>query len=72
MTDNNRLMTSAALLKNSIFIKEKFQSKKGKAQMKELEKCKNPELSLSSMRQMVLEIFQFKFRNWSKIDVAIL
>ena len=39
--------------------------------MKKHEKCKNNELSLTSMRQIVLEIFHFKVRNLSKKDVAI-
>ena len=40
--------------------------------MKELEKCQKNEPSLTSMRHMVLEISHFKFRNLSKMDVAIL
>ena len=46
--------------------------KKSLAQMKEREKCKENELSLISMRQMVLEISHFKVRNLSKMDVAVL
>ena len=40
--------------------------------MKEREKCKTNEPSPTSMRQMVLEIFQFKVRNLDKMDIAIL
>ena len=46
--------------------------KKSLAQMKEREKCKKNESSLTSMRQMVLEISHFKVRNLSNMDVAIL
>ena len=35
-------------------------------------KMQNNEPSLTSMRQMVLEILDFKFKNLSKMDVAIL
>ena len=42
------------------------------AQMKESEKWKKKEPSLTSMRQMVLEISHPKVRNLSKVDVAIL
>ena len=41
--------------------------------MKEREKCKKEnEPSPTSMRQMVLEMFHFKVRNLSNMDVAIL
>ena len=40
--------------------------------MKEREKCKKNEPSLTSMRQMVLEISQPKVRNLSKMEVTIL
>ena len=40
--------------------------------MKEREKRKKNEPSLTSMRQMVLEIFYFKVRNLGKMDIAIL
>ena len=39
--------------------------------MKEPEKCKKNELSLTSMRQMVLEIPHFEVRNLSNMDIAI-
>ena len=42
------------------------------AQMKECEEYKKNEPSLTSMRQMGLEISHFKVRNLSKMDVAIL
>ena len=42
------------------------------AQMKEHEKCKKIEPSLTLMCQMVLEISHFKVRTLSKMDVAIL
>ena len=41
--------------------------------MKEREKCKKKhEPSPTSMRQMALEIFHFKVRNFGKMDIAIL
>ena len=40
--------------------------------MKEREKCKKNEPSLTSIRQMVLEISHSKGRNLSKMEVAIL
>ena len=42
----------------------------GLAQMKECEKCKKNEPSLTSMRQMVLQISHLKVKNLSKMDVA--
>ena len=39
--------------------------------MKEREKCKKNEPSQTSMRPMVLEIFHFKVRNLSNMDIAI-
>ena len=38
--------------------------------MKEREKCKKNEPSPTSMRSVVLEIFHFKVRNLSNMDVA--
>ena len=46
--------------------------KKSLAQMKERGKCNKKEPSPTSMRQMVLEIFHFKVRNLSNMDIAIL
>ena len=54
------------------YLKGNLRSKKGFAQMKEREKCKKKEPSLTLMCQMVLEISHFKVRNLSKIDVDIL
>ena len=45
--------------------------KKSSGQMKECENAKRA-MSPTSMYQMVLEIFHFKFRNLSNMDVAIL
>ena len=39
--------------------------------MKEGEKCQKNEPSLTSMRQMVLEIFHSKVSSLSKMDIAI-
>ena len=55
-----------------VVIKGNFRSKKSYAQMKEREKCKKNEPSPTSMRQMVLEIFHFKLRNLSNMEVTIL
>ena len=44
--------------------------KKSLAQMKEREKCKKNEPSLTSMRQMVLKISHLKVRDLRKMDVA--
>ena len=52
--------------------KRNLQSKKSLAQMKEHEKWKTNEPSPTSIRQMVLEIFHFKVRNLSNMDVTIL
>ena len=46
--------------------------KKSLAQMKEREKMQKNEPLPTSMRQMVLEIFHFKVRNLSNLDVTIL
>ena len=40
--------------------------------MKEREKMQNNELSPTSMRQSVLEIFHFKVRDLGKMDITIL
>ena len=41
--------------------------------MKEREECKKKhELSPTSMRQMVLDIFHFKVKNLGKMDIVIL
>ena len=64
--DPKRYCWKSKTLKITAF-KGKLRSKK----MKEREKCKN-EPSLTSMRQMVLEISNPKVMNLSKMDVAIL
>ena len=51
-------------------LKGKLQSEKCLSQLKEREKCKN-EPSLTSMRQMILEIFHFKVMNLRKMDINI-
>ena len=56
----------------TFLLKGNIRSKKSLAQMKEREKCKKNEPSPTSMRQMVLEIFHFKVKNLSNMDVAIL
>ena len=52
--------------------KGKLWSEKVKVYEKERENEKKSETSPTSMRQMVLEIFHFKVRNLSKMDIAIL
>ena len=51
-------------------LKGKLQSEKRLAQLKEREKCKN-EPSLTSMSQMILEIFHFKVIKLCKMDINI-
>ena len=53
-------------------LKGKLRSRITQAQRKEREKCQKKERSLTSMRQMVLEISHLKVRNLSRMDVAIL
>ena len=73
--------TQRKKFENVFFVKiaNKGTSSKGKsgqkislAEMKEHEKCKKNEPSLTSRRQMVLKISYFKVKNLSKMDVAIL
>ena len=53
-------------------IKGNLRSKKKLSSNERARKMKNNEPSPTSMRQMVLEIFHFKVRNLSNMDVAIL
>ena len=67
-----RVMVNAGLQGGVPWLKGTSGRNKSLAQMKEREKCKKNEPSPTSMRQMVLEIFHFKVRNLSNMDVAIL
>ena len=53
-------------------LKGNLRSKKKLSSNERAWKMQNNEPSLTSMRQMVLEIFHFKVRNLSNMDVAIL
>ena len=55
-----------------VFLKGTSGRKESLAQMKEREKCKTTSPLATSMHQMVLEIFHFKVRNLSNMDVSIL